>query len=258
MTRSIGLADGDGTHAYRVQTNKGDPTNIVRGASSNLETDVKFLADYDARSVGAGVVLTRMVCEITVLKYLAGQLPVEAPAGLDPSDPDDLARCPQLDPRHTTLGGTPYRPYNKGVDARGPALSTAEAQANGWRGDYLSGDLKRQSAPGMSGEIDVTGTTILDAWGHPLVYVCAVVPGARGYQYYLGGGASDESLYGLTPLGRTRTTSRGSDVRTTAAEPYLLEFELWSKGRDGRFAERRNAAANGDNIALHGYHRGLE
>jgi type II secretory pathway pseudopilin PulG len=287
--RNIGAPDGDGTHAFRFGSyySPADPnflTNILMESGSLKVPDAEFtkvngkateyiISGWEQRGTSAALVLTRMASEISVLRYISGQLPVEAPTGYDPADPADRAIRPDLDPRYTFLHFTApipattytayrYVPYNKaGViadDSRGPVLSTGAALAGGFRCDYLSDDFKRQKTAGGSGEIDVTGTAILDAYGQPLVYISNVTPGARGYSWASAGHAIQEIDYGMAPSGRTVTESMASDIRTTASQANLLEFEVWSKGRDRRFAEMRNSSLNNDNLSLKPYNKGLQ
>lgn len=240
-----------------------------------------------------GLVFSRMADEITTLRYLAGQLDVTgtgdqlglpAPQGIDPADPADKARFPLEDGRYATWwydvsGGGSYRqgyryvPYNRrgsiADDTRGPVLDAAsvpdpvnapgQGPVQGWRAEYLAGELRRRTTPNGSGEIDPTGTSILDAWGRPLLYVCQVVPGAKGYGHPCdeSGAAIDQERYGMGPRGRSVTTALASDLRTTAAEPFAFEFELWSRGPDGLCEVQRDASANRDNVAILGYTRGL-
>jgi len=49
----------------------------------------------------------------------------------------------------------------------------------------------------------------------------------------------------------------GSDIRYYAAPGYETDFELWSAGRDGRFAYMRNDQANRDNIPAAPYTKAL-
>jgi prepilin-type N-terminal cleavage/methylation domain-containing protein len=273
----------EGTHAFRnEEPGSGYRTNllITAGSVHRLLSDITgskdwFLPGTDTSpstfydGANTAQVLTRMAEEITELRYIAGQLPTEAPAGSDPANPADLALHPEEDPRYptitwsATLGPYGYVPYNQqgvyGDDRRGPAMTAAAAAARGWRGEYLAGALRSvagEPAAGMRGE------SLLDAWGRPLIYVCAVSPGSMGHLPVLGGhdraADTDERRYNMGPQGRQAVTTRASDVRTTAAAAFALEFELWSAGPDGQFAAQRDAAVNRDNIAVLPYMRGLE
>lgn len=293
----------DGTHAFRAEDLivAGYRTNVLlKEFSGNPATHLLMRPNSDfgpAYNAGAhqhlpmvtsiysgegnttAFVLTRLASEITALRYLAGQVPTQAPQGLDPAIPADKAKRPKLEARYPTLRyslqqgnavlppqGTPmngysYVPYNKpgtlGDDSRGPALTAAAAQARGWRGEYLADALRRRSATTASGEIDVTGQAILDAYGNPLVYICTFSPGARGYGYDFMTGGIDELDYAMGPSGRVLTELLASDVRSTASKPYTLEFELWSPGRDGLFSATRGDSQNRDNISLLPYTKGL-
>ena len=273
----------EGSHAFRNEVpGPGYRTNllITAGTMHRPLSDITgskdwFLPGTDASpstfydGANTAQVLTRMAEEITELRYIAGQLPTEAPAGCDPADPADLALHPNEDSRYVSilwsaaLGPYGYVPYNKqgvqGDDRRGPAMPTASATARGWRGEYLAGAVRSvagEPAAGLSGE------SLLDAWGRPLIYICTVTPGSMGYLPVLGGHDrardTDEERYNMGPQGRTTVTSRASDVRSTASTPFTLEFELWSAGPDGLFDAQRDAAVNRDNIAVQPYLRGLE
>ncbi len=276
----------EGTHAFRFGDyyfSPSDPnfkTNLLLGEGSLSLTDDKFttpddqacnymIPGWSSAGSGSALVLTRMADEISALRYLSGQLPVEAPKGFDPTIPADKALRPNLDARYSILhfsGSIPYTsyhyvPYNKAGwyadDSRGPVLTAAAARAKGWRCEYLADTLRRQVSIGSPGEIDPTGTTILDSYGRPLVYVCTFTPGARGFSYGLGGGVGDEANYGMTPVSRLATSDLSSDIRTTAAPTYAMEFELWSAGPDGRFSSIRSDVANHDNISLLPYNKDL-
>jgi len=294
--KKVGLPGGDGTHAFRCgdyyyPADANFLTNLLMKPGSLKVPDGDFAIEdgdaanyiipgWDSNSLsGTTLALTRMADEISSLRYLSGQLPVEAPTGFDPADPIDKALRPNLDARYTTLhfsapfvgttygtGGTHYTayryvPYNKrgaiADDSRGPVLTTAAAQAKGWRAEYLTDSLKLQTATGTAGEIDPTGTAILDAYRRPLVYVCTFTPGARGFSYAMGGNPIDEGDYGMRPFSRLATSLMASDLRTTAAPTYVMEFELWSPGPDGLFAAQRDDAGNRDNISLLPYTKDL-
>jgi hypothetical protein len=273
----------EGTHAFRFGDyySPRDPnfkSNILLKEGSLSLTNAAFttpgggacnymISGWDMGGSGTAAVLTRMADEISSLRYLSGQVPVEAPQGLDPALPADHALRPNLDPRYTILNFDGYSsyhyvPYNKSGwyadDSRGPVLAAADATAKGWRSEYLGDTLRRQASPGAPGEIDPTGDTILDSYGRPLIYVCTFTPGSRGYSYALGGMAVDEGNYGMTPRSRLATTALDSDIRTTAASTYVMEFELWSAGPDGQFHSQRSHPANRDNISLLPYNKGLQ
>jgi len=280
----------EGSHAFRNESPSGSyRTNLLLCSGSisksladlngsngwpyipgTSETGSTFNGAMDAQ------VLTRMAAEITALKYIAGQVPTEAPSGIDPADPADKAAHPAEDERYASVQASfnsprvpyAYVPYNRigtlGDDRRGPALAAAEARAGGWRGDYLAGALR--AAGESAGGLDASGQAIVDLWGNPLIYVCRVVPGAQGHMPALGtsnGKATSrpsdtrETRYNMGPMGRRPTTSLASDIRSTAAPAYVLEFELWSAGPDGRFAGSRDDPVNRDNIAITPYLREL-
>jgi prepilin-type N-terminal cleavage/methylation domain-containing protein len=266
---------GDGTHAFRTpnnESNKTLTTNLLMKTGTVGKPVSSITMNYIPRKTKeaqqAGQVLTRLAEEITALTYLSGRMPVEAPRGVDPKDAADQAAFPALDSRFDQMvsmpSGYPYVPYNRattyGDDRRGPVLDTSTAQANGWRGEYLADALRRRPAA-QNGEIDATGTVILDTWGRPLIYVCTVVPGAHGYRHALDniGGAVNELYYNLGPSsGRSETTAFASDIRTTAAKPFVPEFELWSAGPDGLFSAQRSDLGNRDNVSLLAYTKGLQ
>lgn len=291
----------EGTHAFRFgdyysPADANFKTNLLLREGSLSLTDDKFtnqtlsmasggacdfmIPGWSNSGSGTALALTRMADEISSLRYLSGQLPVEAPKGFDPTIPADKALRPNLDARYSILRfwtafvgssyspsiGTTYTsyhyvPYNKpgwyADDSRGPVLTTAAAKARGWRSEFLAETLRQQVAVGSPGELDPTRTTILDAYGRPLVYVCTFTPGARGFAYGLGGGAGDEANYGMTPVARVATSSLSSDIRTTAAPTYAIEFELWSAGPDGRFASLRDDPVNRDNLSMLPYNKDL-
>jgi prepilin-type N-terminal cleavage/methylation domain-containing protein len=258
----------EGTHAFRNESPAvGYRTNLLLRAgtlryTSNLDW---YTPDANPEVASAEAqVLTRMAGEISVLKYTAGQLPTLAPVGVDPADPVDKAAHPAEDGRYASIivGGKPfgYVPYNKVGDSRGPVLAVSAAKAHGWRGDYLA-DALRSGVEGHDGS-GLMGNAILDVWGHPLVYVCAVSPGCRGsFPGFLipneTRAGTQEARYNMDPQGRKPTNVLASDVRTSAASAYALEFELWSAGPDGSFSAMRQDPGNRDNIAVVPYQRGL-
>ncbi len=287
--RNVGVAGLDGTHAFRAEftgvagyrsnillnENNGNVPLISRpnshfllngGAASHLPSINPPANSDGGTAILSASTLTRLASEITLLRYLSGQLPTLAPEGLDPALPADKALRPKLDARYTTLcyntfSRYEYRPYNKrgalGDDSRGPALGAAAAKASGWRGEYLSETLRRRSATSAKGDIDASGQTILDPYGHALVYVCTVSPGARAFSTS-NLTILDELDYGMGPKGRAVTGAIASDVRSTAARPYALEFELWSPGRNGLFSAMRSDPQNADNISVLSYNKGLQ
>lgn len=274
----------EGTHAFRLEPPTTTSRTNVMVAAGSIASSLTHLKNYAERYIpGTGTLaytndwvgdahsLTQMASEVTTLCYLAGQMPVLAPTGIDPALAEDKARFPQEDERHPAMAVSRattltfrYFPYNKaghlGDDSRGPVLTTATARAKGWRADYLAGALSRTGAT-QQRDVDASGEAIVDAWGTPLVYICAVRPGVKGHQHGVSqtifNGARAER-YHMTTQGREATAVLDSDVRTTAAPPYTAEFELWSAGRDRRFAAERSDPLNADNVSLLPYTRGLE
>ncbi len=147
--------------------------------------------------------------------------------------------------------------------------SPQSAERPGWAKDYLQGEIEPRY---------IAGSAILDAYRHPLIYICQVRPGveptlASGADIYA------PSIYGLQPQGRstlepfvpgTATPITGdpatlpdvsnlmhSDMRSWAPPGYELEFELWSAGPDGRFSWWRDDSANADNIPCEPYNQGI-
>lgn len=272
-----------------------EPSSLRVATPQQDDPTRAFIATrLDGYVMTRGLVLSRLADEVTSLRYIAGQLDVTAggaaavltaPQGIDPALPADKAAHPEEDGRYADWYYKPdwpnvwhhgyhYVPYNKpgalGDDSRGPVLDGASIPdpvaspgvhpVQGFRADYLSDAFHRRADAGDRGEIDPTGNAILDAWGNPLVYVCAVSPGAKGYAHACdnGGGRIDERRYGLGPQGRDATSSLHSDIRSTAAAAYVLEFELWSAGQDGRIETGRDAAVNRDNVGVVAYAKGLE
>lgn len=283
-----GKPTGDGTHAFRAPdlwSNSTYISNLLLGSGSLQQPDGNFTTvnggahgylppagwysyGQSART-GTALVLTRLAEERTTIAFLAGDLPLMAPVGIDPADPVDKADYPTEDERYTILkyyksgdevvDGYKYVPYNRGTDARGPVLTKAGAASAGWRADYLAGALRQQTGPGSPGNIDPTGEIVLDAYGRPLIYISRVLPGMRAYCNPIGGGGMDEARrYRMDRQGRRRTGSLNSDIRSTAAAPFIHEFELWSAGPDGLFAHLRDDPAKRDDLPLLPYNRGLE
>ena len=283
-----GKPTGDGTHAFRAPDlwkNSIYVSNLLLGRNSLLQPTVNFTTlnggahrylppagwfsyGQSART-GTALVLTRLAEERSTIAFLAGDLPVTAPTGIDPANAADKADYPDEDERYPLLtysregdvvvNGYQYVAYNSGSDARGPVLTKAAAASAGWRADYLAGVLRKQSGPGAPGNLDPTGEIVLDAYGRPLIYVSRVLPGMRAYCNPIGGGGMDDAArYRMGRQGRRLTTSLNSDLRSTAAAPFVHEFELWSAGPDGRFAHLRDDPGKRDDIPLLPYNRGLQ
>jgi len=155
----------------------------------------------------------------------------------------------------------------------------------GWANDYLQGQIQQKY---------LSGSAVLDAWLHPLIYVGQILPGCETCCAQINGQSVDVSnvvSYGLGPAvsgetvggdvlsgGRqtlqpdvpgTTTPITGdaylpdagnlmhSDRRYWAAPGYELEFELWSAGPDGRFSWWRDDLTNKDNISCEPYDAGI-
>jgi len=301
---SIGLPGKDGTHAFRTPNiyDQTRLTNVMLGQGTLKYATPPPAIDRAGVSyrLEGGLWTTAMVAnslldEHTSLRYIAGALDVtasgelltlEAPQGIDPKLPADLALHPAEDPRYNIWNykvdwpyvdktGYMYVPYNKrgfnGNDYRGPVLdgssipdpvnAPGQKPVQGWRAEYLANALRQRQSPDGVGDLSEDRQRILDIWGNPLVYVCTAAPGVRGYGHIgnkNGGASIDERRYGMAPRARTITESLHSDIRATSSAPYALEFELWSAGPDGKFDVMRDAAVNRDNIAILAYHKGLQ
>lgn len=267
----------EGSHAFRLEVQTSTSrTNLLLGPGSLRHSTAtlsshRWIPGTPSRgndATGDAKALTKMAEEVTILAYIAGQMPTEAPTGIDATLPEDKARFPDEDERYPSVNlassSLPFRyfPYNKaghyGDDSRGPVLTTATARTKGWRGDYLASAL-RTTGDGRL-DVDASGTTILDAWGRPLIYVCTVRPGVRGFMHGLTTNifsGAREDRYNMGPQGREITELLDSDIRTTAGEAYIYEFELWSAGPDGQFSASRDNPVNHDNVALLPYTKGL-
>ena len=155
-----------------------------------------------------------------------------------------------------------------------PLLASPQSAAKpGLAKDYLKGELPKRH---------ISGEAILDAWNHPLIYICQVVEGVNSAPHcYSDSGSTDVNSLnmGLHPLGRkslapTDTITgialaadpltlpdlanlRHSDRRYYAARNLELEFELWSAGPDGQVDWMRDAAVNADNVPLQPYDKAI-
>ena len=125
--------------------------------------------------------------------------------------------------------------------------SIISAESRGWAGDYLAGQLEKKEY-----RLDATGlpSSIIDRYGHEIVYVNPVVNGVGGFRTQGGGGVFKPEWFGFQPRYRAVTDTIDSDIRTTAARAHVADYELWSAGKDGRFHAQRNDRANRDNISL--------
>lgn len=271
----------DGTHVFRSPDpyKAGYITNILLNPGTLVRPDSHFTtlnggAQGYIPSAGSATAMSQVLSSLAeeqcVLKLMAGQIPLLAPVGIDPNDAQDKADFPSEDSRYTILnyqGGSPvtafpfyrYVPYNRGTDVRGPVLTTATAKTRGFRIDFLSTVLKRQSSPSSTGGIDPTGEAVIDAWGNPIVYICDVDPRMRGFFNAMTNGIyGDAARYRMDGSGRRVTTVLASDLRTTAAAAFRYEFELWSAGPDGKFSHMRDSPDSKDNIPYLSYNRGLQ
>ncbi len=151
-----------------------------------------------------------------------------------------------------------------------PLVSSPQSAARpGWAKDYLQGEIEAKY---------LRNSAILDAYFHPLVYICQVKPGVEptlinGVDIY------EPAIYGLQPQGRrtlepfvpgTSTPITGdpdtlpdvsnlmhSDMRFWSPPGYELEFELWSAGPDGHFSWWRDDLSNQDNIPCEPYNHDI-
>lgn len=139
----------------------------------------------------------------------------------------------------------------------GLPLLSAGASSKGWGDEYLSGDIA---------ERNIDGDAIVDDFGQPLLYVCPVICGIQGSpvphnidtRWYPRIHLIRTDHWGFQPEGRTLAGGMNSDIRSTAGAEYLLEFELWSFGEDGRGDPLREHSSNKDNIPSMPYLEGLE
>ncbi len=165
--------------------------------------------------------------------------------------------------------------FHHGRDLSGTPLvaSPASAAKPGWASDYLAGDVESKY---------IQGSALLDAYLHPLIYICQVQPGIEQCSGQIYGNSIDINVpwyYGLQPIGRhtlqpynngTTNPIAGdpttlpdssnlmhSDMRAWAPPGYELEFELWSAGPDGYTSWWRDDPANRDNIPCEPYNKGI-
>jgi len=149
--------------------------------------------------------------------------------------------------------------FGASYDFSGTAL-VPSATSQGMAMELLDGDIQAR---------EINGDALIDRWGRPLIYVCPIVPGARGVWLPGTMGTSYVSAakakipftpgyYGLQALGRTPTTSLADSILTTAAEPYCFTFELLSSGPDRKTDAQRNHADNRDDISIVPYQKGLQ
>ncbi len=182
------------------------------------------------------------------MKGIIGSIPVNRRVIEDPADPQPLLPAPK----------SVSRP--------------------GWASDYLRGELEKRY---------VSGTTILDGWGHVIVYIGQIIEGMTAAPVLSLGGLRTLNTraveFGLEPIGRFSLAPRDaitglalgtaprhraaflpdtanlrhSDRRRYAAMGLELEFELWSAGPDGQHAWMRDDRANADNVSLTPYDKSI-
>ncbi len=116
--------------------------------------------------------------------------------------------------------------------------------------DYLSHDIPVRNR---------ANDAILDLWGNPLIYICPVQPGVVGYfGENIGSDMINTAWFGFSPRSRrTATTALDSDMRATAGNRFVFQYELWSAGPDGLMTSLRTEAENRDNIQAEDYLRDL-
>jgi prepilin-type N-terminal cleavage/methylation domain-containing protein len=160
-----------------------------------------------------------------------------------------------------------------GRDCSGTPLVANPASLShpGWAQNYLMGEVPASA---------ISGDQILDAWRHPLIYICQVQPGIEPTIAQINNSTVNidyPSQYGLQPIGRrllepldpaTMQPIQGDpatlpdtsnlmhdDMRAWAPPGYELEFELWSAGPDGSFSWWRDDSTNTDNIPCEPYNQ---
>jgi prepilin-type N-terminal cleavage/methylation domain-containing protein len=103
------------------------------------------------------------------------------------------------------------------------------------------------------------GDELCDAWGTPLLYLCPVQPGVRGYYPWGGADLINTEWFGFALRSlRSATTSLDSDLRNSALAQRVFGCELWSLGPDGVGSSSRVASTNIDNLPAEPYLRGLQ
>lgn len=143
--------------------------------------------------------------------------------------------------------------------------------APGWAKDYLQGEVESKY---------ISGTTLLDAYFHPLIYICQALPGVEqtwGNPQNNGVDINSPWQYGLQPQGRKTlqpfspgtssplaadpntlpdpTNLMHSDMRYWAPPGYEMGYELWSAGPDGQMSWWRDDPSNRDNIPAEPYNQ---
>lgn len=149
--------------------------------------------------------------------------------------------------------------------------STAAVVLDGWRGDYLSGDLKAGRDYRLKSDGTPATYALEDRWGGELVYIAPIRPGAKpatpgiptrvgrwgnGLVVYP---AIDPRTFGIQPTGRDNLAVSLADPLTThAVTAYAQVPELWSVGTDLQLDQVRNHSRNRDNIPANAdYTKGL-
>lgn len=146
-------------------------------------------------------------------------------------------------------GGNPWIVGSAVLSAIAPASRT-----RGFTGDYLLGQLE----PGQFTLNAGVPESVLDAYGHPIVYLRHKTNGVRGHVNQYCTGVIDANWFGLAPESRITTVSLNSDIRTHAGQAYVFDGEIWSAGPDGQFTAMRGDVGNRDNIPASAYLRGMQ
>jgi prepilin-type N-terminal cleavage/methylation domain-containing protein len=116
-----------------------------------------------------GIVLNRLASEQQAMGILAGNLDLR---GQVVSDDTGHVYTDLSASRIVSAVGANPAPYNTIASAANPVEP-------GWAGNYLQGEIEAKY-------LDSTGTTILDAYRNPMVYICQAVPGMSlwaGFNY---------------------------------------------------------------------------
>jgi prepilin-type N-terminal cleavage/methylation domain-containing protein len=150
---------------------------------------------------------------------------------------------------------------NQGLLAIVPRAVTAQVYSSltgpGWCADYFEGGL---SAREFSGE------AILDGFRKPIIYLNPVITGVTGISppgpvtgdiNKVASIPIDPMWWRLDTRSNRSATVANPDMRISASPSYLLAYELWGAGADGRFSFLRPELVNRDNIAFHDYSRGV-
>jgi prepilin-type N-terminal cleavage/methylation domain-containing protein len=124
--------------------------------------------------------------------------------------------------------------------------------SQGFGDDYLGPWLPKRT---------LVGDEICDTWGTPLLYICPVQPGVKGFYPYGGSNLLDPGWYGMGARSlRSATTSLTSDLRNSAIAAHVFQFEIWSIGPDAKVSSTRDSTTrvNDDNIGAADYLKGLQ